>query len=197
MRLLRIFSGFVLAGILIVAAHRPLLVAIPSLFHVNNPAPSNALVLLLGGERERMDRTIELYRQKMAPIILVCTGLENQPPTASPNDPVREYFLEHGIPAEAIVTLPGGVKSTSDECDRVRDYARTHPTTRVTVVSTAYHTGRARWIFRRKLTELGIDVRTAAAPDPRFPIADWYKNEDGLMAYFNEAIKGIFYRLRY
>src|SRR5579883_3195888 len=61
--------AIVLAGL--VAAHRPILVGFAYLFRVDDPAPSDAIVLLLGGMNHRAEKAAELYRQKLAPTILM------------------------------------------------------------------------------------------------------------------------------
>jgi uncharacterized SAM-binding protein YcdF (DUF218 family) len=186
--------GGVLGGL--VLAHRPLLVGFAGLFRVDDPAPSDALVLLLGGPNHRPARAAELYRRGLAPIILLGTS---GPILGASTETwyYRQQLIARGVPADAIRILPAEVTSTHDEAERVRDYARRHPLRRITVVTTSFHTARARWTFRKVLRELGIDVRAAAADHPRFREADWYRSEEGLVLYFGETIKSIYYRLAY
>ena len=68
------------------------------------------------------------------------------------------------------------------------------------MVTTAFHTARARWIFRRILGKEKIDIRAAAAAaanDPSFDESNWYQTEEGLIFYLNEFIKTIYYRIDY
>ncbi len=36
-----------------------------------------------------------------------------------------------------------------------------------------------------------------AAPHTQFGEHDWYRTDEGLLAYLNEAFKAVYYRLRY
>jgi uncharacterized SAM-binding protein YcdF (DUF218 family) len=108
-----------------------------------------------------------------------------------------KVLVQGGVPPESIRVLPGFATSTRDEARFVHDYAREHPLRRVTVVTTAFHTARARWIFRKELRGMGIDVRTAAVRHPDYDESDWYTKDESLATYFTEAIKTIFYRLVY
>ena len=56
---------------------------------------------------------------------------------------------------------------------------------RITVVTTAFHTARARWIFRKVFRGQGIDVRMAAATDPAFDETNWYRHDESLLALFH------------
>jgi uncharacterized SAM-binding protein YcdF (DUF218 family) len=106
-------------------------------------------------------------------------------------------MTQRGVPRQAIQVLPDRVTSTRDEAQRIRDLARSRPLRRITVVSTAFHTARVRWIFRKVLRGTGIDVRMAAAEHPLFHESNWYRSDEGLVLYFSEAIKTLYYWLVY
>jgi uncharacterized SAM-binding protein YcdF (DUF218 family) len=178
----------------VVLAHRPLLTGIAHLFRVDDPAPSDAIVVLLGGPDHRPARAAELYQQGLAPVILL--GHVPIDHELSEETLTRRYLLAHGVPPGAIHILPPVVESTRDEAFRVLEYVRAHPTVRrVTIVTSAFHSGRARWIFRRVLRGTGIDIRVAAARVPEFDETNWYTKDQGLMLYFGEAVKSVYYRL--
>ena len=187
-----------LLAIALVLAHRPLLVGFAHLLRVNNPAPANAIVLLLGGRSHRAQTAAALYKQGLAPVIWLCRERVDPLDAAEECDLIKRYLVRRlGVPAENVVILPGEVTSTREEAQRVNEYLDTHPAHRLIVVTTSFHTRRARWIFDRVLASRGVDVRVAAATDPKFDESNWYQNEDGLVTYFTEAIKTVFYRLKY
>ena len=194
---IRAASACAIVGALI-AAHRPLLTGFARLFRVDDPAPSDALVLLLGGSHHRPVKAAELYRQGLAPMILMGESTVNERVNLNESKLASELLIRHGVPAGAIHILPGGVvTSTREEAMRVRDYARDHPIRRVTLVTTAFHTARARWIFRRVLRGTGIEVRAAAVAHPEFDESSWYTRDEGLVHYFDEAFKTVYYRIAY
>ena len=181
----------------LVLAHRPILVGFAHLFRADDPAPSDAIVVLLGGETHRPVKAAELYRNGLAPLVLLGQerGRANSP--LSTSDLIQRYLVKSGVPADAVVILPGVVSSTRDEAERVAEYIDRHPLRRITVVTTAFHTARARWIFRRTLAGRNVDVHTAAVSDPRYDESNWFQDEDGLVYYTFEALKTIFYRLKF
>src|SRR5438309_819965 len=63
--------------LLLTAFHRPLLTGFAGLFRVDDPAPSDALVVLLGGPTNRPQRAAELYRRGIAPLILIGTSTDD------------------------------------------------------------------------------------------------------------------------
>ncbi|CAN5668135.1 hypothetical protein BH23PLA1_BH23PLA1_37710 [soil metagenome] len=184
----RVVLVLALALMALALAHRPLLVGFAHGFRVDDPAPADALVLLLGGERDRAEKVAELYHCGLAPMVLM-----GDDPDLDMN---RAFLIEGKVPAEALRSL-GPTVGTFEEAQRVKVYAEAHGLRRVTVVTTAFHTARARWTFERALRGTGVEVRTAASRDPRFDENNWYKTEAGRLAYRREAIKAIYYRLVY
>ncbi len=181
----------------VVLLHRPVLAGFAGLFRVDDPAPSDALVVLLGGLSHRPAHAAELFARGIAPVVLIGTSaIEGASRRNETEESVRE-LVQLGVPRSAIVVLPGTVTSTRDEARRVADYAESHALRRITVVTSAFHTARARWIFRKILKGQEIDIRMAAAPHPDFTEASWYKTDEGMVMYFTEAFKTLYYRLVY
>lgn len=167
---------------------KPLLVGFARLFRVDDPASSDALVVLTGGEFDRARKAAELYRLGLAPVILIGSDADTK---TNIND-----LIIAGVPAEAIQTI-GEVANTHDEAIRIRDYARAHSLRRITVVTTAYHTARARWTFRKALRGLEVEVHMAASRDARFDEATWYRSVAGRRFYLAEVLKTMYYRMTY
>jgi uncharacterized SAM-binding protein YcdF (DUF218 family) len=184
-------------GLVLWFTHRPLLVGYALLFRVHDPAPSDALVVLLGQWAIRPVTAAELYRQRYASLILVCEADNTRNPDFNDSALTRAVLIRSGVPAQAIQVLRGVIGSTQEEALRVRDYARSHSLRRITVVTSAFHTARARWIFRKALQGTGIEVRMAAARDVRFDESNWYTREIGRACYLSEPVKTIYYRLVY
>src|SRR4051812_10936580 len=69
----RLIAGLAILIVLAVGAieRKPLFVGYAYLFRVDNPAPSDALVVLLGGLADRPARAAELYRQGVAPKVVL------------------------------------------------------------------------------------------------------------------------------
>jgi uncharacterized SAM-binding protein YcdF (DUF218 family) len=176
--------------------YRSVLVGFADCFRIDDPAPADALVLLLGNPDIRPARAAELYRQGMAPLILL-PAAASRPDTRFETETDYQALIREGVPAQAIRALPGAAASTHDEAVHVRDYVRTHPVRRITLVTSSFHTARARWIFRKLLRGAKVEVCVAAAPTKRFSERDWYRSDEGRRAYLGEALKTLYYRLAY
>jgi len=109
-----------------------------------------------------------LYRRGLAPVVLLSDAV----PSVIDEREDRTYtrlLQKRGVPGSSIRVLPGASTSTRDEVHRVRDYVLAHPgTKRIIVVTSAFHTARARWIFRKVLRGTGVEVRMAAATVPLY-----------------------------
>jgi uncharacterized SAM-binding protein YcdF (DUF218 family) len=174
----------------------PLLEGLARQFRVDDPVPADAIVVLLGDAEPRATRAAELYRQGLAPVVLVTSSGDGGKQT----DQYRKILIRQGVPAEAVRIIPGVVDSTRDEALRTRDYLRGHPEIRrVIVVTTDYHTGRARWTFRRTLGDLDreVDVHAAAAENPNIDSSNWYTSASGRGVYLTEGLKYMGYVILY
>lgn len=188
-------GGLLLAAecLLLILTHEPFLIWFAYRFRAEDPpARSDAIVFLLGA-LDRSSKAADLYRRGVAPVILM------SPTDGAWNETERHFqvLTSKGVPADAIRVLPGAVvQGTHDEALRVCEYVRAHPVRRVTVVTSAYHTARTRWAFRRALRDTGVEVRMAAS-DPHFTETDWFMHEDGIKLYACEIVKILYYRIMY
>lgn len=196
-RLLLWAVGGVAIVAMLVLLHRPLLAAFANAFRVDDPVPSDAIVELLGGISHRPDRVAELYKQGIAPLVLLGTSVHDDPLDSDETARTVNRLVTLGVPRAAIRVMPGEVESTFDEANRVRDEVLHTGLRRLTVVTTAFHTRRAGWVFRKVLEGLPVTVHTAAAVHPNYDEAHWYRSDEGLVLYFGELIKTLYYWLIY
>jgi len=187
-RLLRCGLCVALTAVVLIAAHRPILRAFALGFRVSDPARSDALVLLLGGDADRARKAAELFQQGYAPLILIGSD-----PDTEMN---RQALLTAGVPEGAIRVL-GPVHDTHDEALQVREFVHAHPVVRITLVTTSYHTARSRWVFGRALRDRGVEVHTAASRSEEYDEANWYRTSRGRSTYARELAKFAYYRLNY
>lgn len=176
--------------------HAPILTAVGRWMSVSDPVRrSDYIYLLNGDEHVRPFHAAELYHRGVAPQILIAQA-ETVPahdlwfyPTATK---LALSVLKHeGVPSAAVRILghPGGITSTRDEATALRRFLERNPARRVTVVTTAYHSRRARWTLRRELRGLPTEIRLAPAEDPRFGPTDWWRSETGLIIHLEEILK--------
>lgn len=194
----RVPLALAVLALLLFALRVPILVGIARIVEVHEPPLRSDLILLLGGDARmagRAQHAASLYQRGFAPRVVVARS-EN-PPAAFlglyPNDTdVNVGILRHaGVPDSAIlvITAPHGAASTVDEGRLLAWYLRRHPAERVLLVTSEYHTRRARWAIRRGLDGLPVEIRVSGARDPRFYAGNWWRSEAGLLAYFEEYVK--------
>lgn len=165
--------------------------------------PADLIFVLSGDVDTRPFRAAELYGQGLAPRVVVARAEDS--PAAElglyPNisDVTVEILQELGVTEEDITLLQveGGATSTRDEAVILQDYLERHSFERVILVTSAFHTRRARWIFERELAPPGISLQLAAAPHRKYDATTWWQEETGLIDFANEYIKLGYYYLRY
>jgi len=180
-----------------IAFHHPILVAYARLFRVDDPAPSDAIVVLLGGPESRPARAAELYRAGVAPRVLFCTGTSPGAGLVGEWALIRHTLIAGGVPPSALVIVASPVTSTKQEAEAILPVARGEGMRRITVVTTSFHTARARWIFRRVFGPSGIEIRMGASTNPHYDESNWYLRDESVFMYAIETIKTIVYRLAY
>jgi uncharacterized SAM-binding protein YcdF (DUF218 family) len=196
----RRLAGAVLALLLLALAayalRAPLLTGVARLLTVRDPVPRADLVLVLGGElNTRPFHAAGLYRRGVAPRVVLVR--ERAGPAVRQGlypaltDVAVTILRRGGVPDSAIVVLepPGGASSTADEARALRGYLRATGLRRVAVVTNEYHSRRARIALRRGVRGLPAEVLMAPAPAWGFTERDWWRSEEGLVAYFNEYVK--------
>ncbi|MET0400126.1 MAG: YdcF family protein [Longimicrobiaceae bacterium] len=190
-------------GLAAYALRAPLLTGVARLLTVRDPVSRADLVLVLGGElNTRPFHAAALYRRGVAPRVVLVR--EQQGPAVRQGlyphrtDVAVRILRRGGVPASAVVVLetPGGAASTADEARALRGYLRATGLRRVVVVTNPYHSRRARLALRRGTRGLGAEILMSPAPAWEFDEANWWRSEEGLIAYFNEYVKLAAYLLR-
>ena len=166
--------------------------------------PSEFVVLLAGNTEERPRRVAELYKQGLAKVVLVChvRMTETQRARGLPSHTeILVMTLElYGVPRSAIVVLGEeyGVTSTYDEALTVKRYLdERRADGPLALVTSAFHTRRARWIFGRVFEASPHTLQMTPAPYESFDATNWWRHEDGLITVNNEYIKLGYYLFNY
>jgi uncharacterized SAM-binding protein YcdF (DUF218 family) len=188
--------ALLLAALAAYALRAPILTGVARLLTVRDPVSRADLVLVLGGEvNTRPYHAAELYRRGVAPRVVLVR--ERSGPAVrqglypSRTDVTALILRRGGVPAAAIVVLepPGGASSTAEEARALRAYLRPGGMRRVVAVTNSYHSRRARRALRRATRDLPVEVLMAPVAADGFGEADWWRSEDGLVAYFGEFVK--------
>jgi uncharacterized SAM-binding protein YcdF (DUF218 family) len=193
-----------LVAILGLAFRSQILTGIANYLIINDRLqPADAIFLLNSEYDTRPFRASELYKQGLAPVIVIARAQNTSVVDLGliPNDTeISVGVMEKlGVPPEKIIILPfpGGVNSTFDEAAALKQYLEATQLQRIILVTSAFHTRRARWIFKKTLAGLPVTIEMAPVPYVGFDQNNWWKDETGLITLNNEYIKLVYYFFTY
>jgi uncharacterized SAM-binding protein YcdF (DUF218 family) len=175
---------------------------------VSEPLGRAEAVVVLSGSSAYVERTrfaARLWREGRAPkIVLTNDGQRGGWSSAEQRNP---YFSERaawelqraGVPAASIEVLPRPITSTYDEAALLRRHADERGLRSLLVVTSAYHTRRARWSLRRAFAgsdaAVGVEPVVGGEQSPRPAL--WWLSPRGWDAVAGEYVKLLYYRLHY
>ena len=109
----------------------------------------------------------------------------------------RRVLLRRGVPEDKIVILDGQARSTYDEMSALAEFLAPVSEASVTVVTTDFHTRRARWICNRVLGEQARRFSFVSTPCSEFSTESWWQVEKGFLLIVGEYIKLAIYAVWY
>jgi len=177
-----------------------LLVEIGKAWSVNNPArKTDAIVVLGGGLENRPEAAANIYRSGVAPLILYMnvklTAVERMGIDFSETEYTRRVLLSNGVPQKAMENIGTNVASTYDEAKAVRDWAQRTRAKSIEIVTDVFHTRRARWVFQKELKGTGVEIHIAGVPTEEYDGTNWWRHEEGVIAFQNEIVKYLYYQI--
>jgi len=151
---------------------------------------SDAIILLSDDNfyADRATRAAELYRQNLAPTV-VASGVRLRP-YAGISELMTHDLVERGVPKERVVPFPQDADNTREEAEALKTLARQKGWKSVIIVTSNYHTRRARYIFR-KVFPGDIKVAMASARDADFDPSNWYEHPRARQRFEHEVL-GLF-----
>lgn len=172
---------------------------------VNEPLErADVIVVLSAGSPWRNQKAAELYRRGLAPKIITLgdSYYDHLLPALGQRLTDAELnallVARYGVPAADIVPVRGRANGTYDEARLVRHYLQQENSIRsLIVVTSGFHSRRARWVFRQVLHEEPVRVAVVEAESPDFTAANWWQSENGWVALFNEYVKFAYYWFHY
>lgn len=114
--------------------------------------------------RARLDHALGLYREGLAPLIVV-TGGVGRGDTISEALVGRRYLMAHQVPAESVVAQPEG-RSTAASMSAVAAWLGERGTRRVLLVSDPFH------MFRLRIEARRTALEAYGSPTESSPISD-------------------------
>ena len=165
---------------------------------------SDMIVVLMGSLPDRTYRILqavdiynERYSDKLVFVnsyrvgydIFVERGVEIPPGNAQLS---KMTAIDLGVQEENILILEGNAKSTQDEALSIREYIRNNRAIEsIILVTSKYHSGRSKKIFRKALSGLDREINIYSSPskyDP-FNVNQWWKDREDIKHVVLEYLK--------
>jgi uncharacterized SAM-binding protein YcdF (DUF218 family) len=96
-------------------------------------------------------------------------------------------LVERGVPKERILSFPQDADNTREEAEALKTLVAQKGWKRVIIVTSNYHTRRARYIFRRVFPR-EIKMAIASARDADFDPSTWYEHGRAVRRFEHEVL---------
>ncbi|TJX13972.1 YdcF family protein [Tissierella creatinini] len=168
---------------------------------------SDIIVVLMGSVPDRILQAVDLYQEGEADKIVVVNshrvaydellGRDVEIPGDAQLSKTAANSL--GIPNEDIIILEGDAKSTQDEALAVREFLRSNDEIdSMILVTSKYHSARAKKIFTRALDSLNRDIGILSSPTKydSFNAKYWWRNREDAKRVITEYMKLVNFYVR-
>jgi uncharacterized SAM-binding protein YcdF (DUF218 family) len=137
-------------------------------------------LIVLGDDNfyaDRATRGAQLFREGKAPVV-VASGRRLRP-NAGIAELMEHDLFERGVPRDKIVRFAHDADSTLEEAQALARLAKERKWHSVIVVTSNFHTRRARYIFQHVFPQ-GTEVRIASARDGEFDPEHWWEKRKSI-----------------
>lgn len=150
------------------------------------PAHCDAMIVLSDDnyEADRANRAAQLYRSQAAPIVVASGRMLR--PYAGIGELMQHDLTERGVPQSAILVFKQTAENTREEAEALKALVHDRGWKKILLVTSNFHTRRARYIFSRVIPETQVYV--AAASDSGFNLNDWWQHRYGVKMFSAEII---------
>src|SRR5213082_649166 len=132
---------------------------------------------------DRATRAAELFREGKASLV-VASGRRLRP-SAGITELMEHDLIERGVPKDKILRFALDGDSTYQEAEALANLAKTKKWRKAIVVTSNYHTRRARYIFRRVFPQ-DIEILVASARDGDFDPESWWEKRKSTKVFMRE-----------
>jgi uncharacterized SAM-binding protein YcdF (DUF218 family) len=186
-RLLVLMALCAFAGMLYLVRH-PLLRMAAGFWIVQDRITPADVIIVIGDDNFAGDRAAEaaaLFRAGWAPQVVASGRMLR--PYASLADFMARDLESRGVPSSAIVHFSHRAADTREEAEGLKALVADKGWRRILLVTSNYHTRRARYIFR-KVLPASVSLEVAGAADPQFDPASWWESRQGRKTFFLETM---------
>jgi len=164
---------------------------------------ADAIFVLAGTRAERWLEGVDLYREQRAPRILLSSGRREAAERRlralgvhyqTDEERARAAMIELGVPGDAIAIMPLEADNTAQEAAGLLARATASHWHRVIVVTSKYHTRRARFACARAFRGSGIEIVIRGSRYDTATPARWWSDRADVRFVGSELVKLLLYR---
>ena len=177
---------FVIFCAVLYLARHPILRFAAEFWIIEDPIDKADAIIVLSDDNfyaDRATRAAELFREGKAPVV-VASGRRLRP-SAGIAELMEHDLVERGVPRDRILRFAHDADGTREEAEALARFAKERKWRSVIVVTSNYHTRRARYIFRRVFPQ-DIEVRVASARDGDFDPQRWWEKRKSVKELMRE-----------
>ena len=155
---------------------------------IEDPLEKADVLIVLSDDNfyaDRATRAAELFREGKAPLV-VASGRRLRP-SAGIAELMEHDLVERGVPKDKILRFAEDADSTREEAEALAKLARAKKWHKAILVTSNYHTRRARYIFRRVFPQ-DIEIRVAGARDGDFDPENWWEKRKSTKVFMREIV---------
>lgn len=205
-RVLLAVRRLALAGILAIAIATAVFLPFAGRYLVREDplAHADAIFVLDGTRVERWLEAVDLYKAGYAPVIVLSPGrmedaeaiLQARGIRYPANAALaRDAMVQMGIDASAVMLPQGSVDNTGQEADMLRALAAERGWRTVIVITSKYHSRRARFAFRREFRDSNTSVSLRLTRYDTSDPAHWWRHRPDIRYVLSELQKLLLYRV--
>ena len=181
--------------VLLIAAHPLYLKALGNFLVISDPLTKADGIVVLDGDYPRDERllyAIHLWQEGYAPMIILSARLGDWM-SATDYPSWRHAIKLHAVPTESLLVAGHDADSTIEEAHKLLPFVRDHGFKKIIIVTSSYHTRRARSVFSKVWAGGGIEFTVAAAPSSDYHPDDWWRHRADSRTFFYEFSKTLWY----
>ena len=183
---LSVVAGVVIFALILFLAREPVLRAIGSFLIVRDELKESDVIVVLGGESDRVDEAARLYHLGFAKYIIMSGGSLDK--KVSMVGVMRNRAVALGVPRENVILEPQA-QSTYQHPGLVEPIMRSRGFTTAIVVSSPYHMRRSAMLFDRALGARGIGLIYHPVQESWFDARYWWTDAASRRAVGSEYLK--------
>jgi len=180
-----LFLALLICGIYLL--RHPILRMAGNFWVVDDPLQKSDAIVVIGDDDysgDRAARAAALFKQGWAPTI-VASGRELRP-YASISELETHDLQGDGVAKQSIVQFSQRAENTREEALALRDLFAQRGWHKIVIVTSNYHTRRARFIFSRVMPT-NVDTRVVSAPDANYDPDGWWETREGIKLFSLEC----------